>query len=198
MTKSKSLTCLIFFIAFYSNAQQNCDTYIKENNKLKASVKTLTQEKDFLNQKLELFNILNSAKDYTVKPFSDDINVQIISCRGDKAQQTVKLEIILSHNLPHQEMCVNIGEKDASAVDELGNTFAAKEGIIGMKSTTYGYICTNVPTDVPTKSNVTFRNILPGTDKLKFITVKYGYRNADGGMEWKIGFLEIRNISIKW
>jgi hypothetical protein len=198
MTKLFSLTFTLLLTVLYSNAQQNCDTYIKENNKLKATVKTLTQEKDFLNQKLELFSVLNSAKEYTVKPFSDDVELQIISCKGDKTQQTVKLEIILSHNLPHQEMCVNIGEKDASAVDELGNTYQAKEGVIGLKSTTYGYTCTTIPTDVPTKSYVTFRNILPGTDKLKFVTVRYGYRNADGGMEWKTGFLEIRNIAIKW
>ena len=198
MNKLK-LILLLSLATIYVNAQQvNCDTYIKENTKLKASIKTLTQEKEFLTKKLELFNILNSSKEYSIKPFSDDVNIQVLSCKGDKTQQTVKLEIILSHNLPHQEMCVNIGDNDASAVDELGNTFKAKEGVIGAKSTTYGYTCTNIPTDVPTKSYVVFRNILPGTDKLKFITVKYGYRNADGGMEWKKGELEIRNIEIKW
>lgn len=185
-------------IQLFGQAPQNCDALKKENQNLKATISKLRQDTTFLNEKIALCDYLNKPKEYDIKSFSAAFNVEVLSCKGDRGQQTVTVEFLISHSLPHQELCINIGTEDAKAADELGNSFQAKEGNIATKSTTYGYTCTKVPTDVPTKSYIIFRNIMPSTDIIKFLTIRYGFRNADGGGQYSMGNLEIRNLKIQW
>ncbi len=137
----------------FGQTQQNCDIVKKENQNLKATISKLRQDTAFLNKKIALCDVFNKPREFDLRSFSNAFNVVVLSCKGDRGQQTVKIEFLISHSLTHQEVCINIGTDDAKAENELGDTFVAKEGNIANESTTFGYTCTKVPTDVPTKIN---------------------------------------------
>ncbi|MBW8323704.1 MAG: hypothetical protein K0M50_02965 [Prolixibacteraceae bacterium] len=176
---------------------QNIDAIKKENLNLKAVINSLKQDTAFLNKKINMCDFFNQPKEFELVSFSKDFNVELLSCKGDRGLQTVMVEVLISHKLPHQEVCMGIRTDDAQAADELGNFFAAKEASIANQTTTYR-ICATVPSGVPTKSYIIFRNIMPSTDILKFLTLRYRFRNADGGGSYSNGNLEIRNLKIQW
>lgn len=160
--------------------QANCDDLIVENKSLKAQLGYKPNE------------------NVTIKGISESIDIQIIDCIGSSDQQTVTINFVISHSMVHQEMCINIDNDDAKAYDIQGNEFLAKFGNIGNTSSTFNCACNKVPTDVPVKGSIVFRNVLPSCEFLKFVTIKFGYKNEDGGSSWTKSNLELRNLKIEW
>ena len=132
-----------------------------------------------------------------IKSFSNDFNVKLLSVNGDKNNQTVKIEFLISHKLVHQKLCFNFGKNDAKMYDFEGNEYLAKSASIGAINKTYGYACNKAPTNVPLKATIIYKQILSDKDKMSFATIKVGYKANDGG-RYEYGALELNNIKIDW
>lgn len=196
--------CLItgFFSANLSAQKtQSANSLKQENENLKATISKLKQDTAFLSQKIALCDIFSKQSQYELTSFSKSFKVEILSCKGDRDKQTVKIELLISHNLPHQNVSMRLGKEESKAIDELGNVFSVKEGGIGSSSTsTDGNTIVNskVPTDIPVKCYIIVRNVLPSTDRFKFVSIKWGFTNFDDGGIPIWGNLEIRNFKIQW
>jgi len=132
-----------------------------------------------------------------IKSFSNDFNVKLLSVNGDKNNQTVKIEFLISHKLVHQKLCFNFGKNDAKMYDFEGNEYLAKSASIGAINKTYGYACNKSPSNIPVKATIVYKQILPNKNKISFATIKVGYKANDGG-SYQYGALELNNIKIDW
>lgn len=137
----------------------------------------------------------------TVKSFSPDFDVKILSVVGDKKAQTVTVNLLISHKLVHQNVCFNetcsfFDDRKSKCFDYEGNEYPYKEVGIGNKRTTYT-VCNTIPTQVPLKTFVTFKQILPSVQGMSFVTIPVAYRAEDGG-NYICNDLELSNLVIDW
>ena len=138
-----------------------------------------------------------------VKSISPNFEVKLLSVTGNKVEQTVTLEFLISHKLVHQSVCfVNYEfvkyDNAIKAYDFEGNEYLVKNISVGKEnSSPYGAACNKVPTGVPMKASVTFKQILPSVKGLSFVSIMTSFRAYDGGLsEYKN--LEISNVNINW
>ncbi|EIW91257.1 hypothetical protein HMPREF1321_1239 [Capnocytophaga sp. oral taxon 412 str. F0487] len=136
----------------------------------------------------------------TVKSFSPKFDVKILSVVGDKKAQTVTVNLLISHKLVHQEVCINrrcsTFEAKSKCFDYEGNEYPYKEFGLGNKKSTY-QAYNIIPTQVPLKAFVTFRQILPSVQGMSFISIPVTYRAEDGG-DCTSGDLELSDLVIDW
>jgi hypothetical protein len=183
--------CLIVVISF---AQSDCDAVREENKRLRSQ--------------LGYEIALDSA---TIKSFSRAFEVKLLSCKGSKAEQTVKIEFLITQYDVHQELCMKICDEAAKAFDFQGNEIlpeSAGIGALNKKSTgacttsMFGpssYVCNKLPTEVPVKVYIVFKDVLPSTKYLKFVTIRFDYKKFTATDNVYQGEnLEIRNLKIKW
>ena len=137
----------------------------------------------------------------TVKSFSPDFDVKILSVVGDKKAQTITVNLLISHKLVHQRVGINsrcsmFDEAKSKCFDYEGNEYPYKEFGLGNEKSTY-QAYNIIPTQVPLKAFVTFRQILPSVQGMSFISIPISYRAEDGG-DCASGDLELSNIVIDW
>ena len=137
----------------------------------------------------------------TVKSFSPDFDVKILSVVGDKKTQTITINLLISHKLVHQRVGINsrcsmFDEAKSKCFDYEGNEYPYKEFGLGNEKNTYRAY-NIIPTQVPLKAFVTFRQILPSVQGMSFISIPISYRAEDGG-DCASGDLELSNIVIDW
>ena len=137
----------------------------------------------------------------TVKSFSPDFDVKILSVVGDKKAQTITVNLLISHKLVHQRVGINsrcsmFDEAKSKCFDYEGNEYPYKEFGLGNEKSTY-QAYNIIPTQVPLKAFVTFRQILPSVQGMNFISIPISYRAEDGG-DCASGDLELSNIVIDW
>ncbi|WP_314334126.1 hypothetical protein [Capnocytophaga sputigena] len=137
----------------------------------------------------------------TVKSFSPDFDVKILSVVGDKKAQTITINLLISHKLVHQRVGINsrcsmFDEAKSKCFDYEGNEYPYKEFGLGNEKNTYRAY-NIIPTQVPLKAFVTFRQILPSVQGMSFISIPISYRAEDGG-DCVSGDLELSNIVIDW
>lgn len=137
----------------------------------------------------------------TVKSFSPDFDVKILSVVGDKKAQTVTVNLLISHKIVHQKVCFNetcslFDVKKSKCFDYEGNEYPYKEVGIGNERTTYS-VCNTIPTQVPLKTFVTFKQILPSVQGMSFVTIPVAYGAEDGG-NYTCNDLELSNLVIDW
>ena len=92
---------------------------------------------------------------------------------------------MISHKIVHQRVCFNetcslFDVKKSKCFDYEGNEYPYKEVGIGNERTTYS-VCNTIPTQVPLKTFVTFKQILPSVQGMSFVTIPVAYRAEDGG-----------------
>ena len=137
----------------------------------------------------------------TVKSFSPDFDVKILSVVGDKKAQTVTVNLLISHKIVHQKVCFNktcslFDVKKSKCFDYEGNEYPYKEVGIGNERTTYS-VCNTIPTQVPLKTFVTFKQILPSVQGMSFVTIPVTY-GAEDGENYTCNDLELSNLVIDW
>ena len=159
----------------------------------------MKQDTTLLKSKIDYCDALSRPKNYELKSISNSFDIQILSCKGDRNNQTIRIDFVISHRLIHQKVCIAGSEENGKAYDEIGNEYKLKESQIGnATSELFGGKCTKVPTDIPLKGYFIYRNVLPGTDLLKLAFIKFKYSDFDGGYNENNGELEIKNIKVIW
>lgn len=139
----------------------------------------------------------------TVKPFSNDVNIRILSIEGNKSQQTVTVNFVLKTELPHQQVMLlysgcNTTRGEGKAYDSDGTEYNLKSMSLGNVSDRDFGVKNKLPTSVPLKGSITFANVLPKVSGLSFITFRMSSANYDGGEHCQEGNVEIRNAKIEW
>ena len=138
----------------------------------------------------------------TIKSFSPKFEVKLLSVIGNKVEQTVTLEFLISHKLVHQKVCFINDDyptiiSGIKAYDFEGNEYFVKNMSVGKNNDTFFAACNKIPTEVPMKASVTFKQILPSVKGLSFVSIATSFRAYDdGNLEYKN--LEVSNISINW
>ena len=141
----------------------------------------------------------------TIKSFSPKFEVKLLSVTGNKVEQTVTLEFLISHKLVHQNVCFvdsdnssfNYIANGIRAYDFEGNEYLVKTASIGKKVNFLFSVCNKIPTEVPMKASVTFKQILPSVKGLSFVSIVTSFGAYD---DWKTENknLEVSNVSINW
>ncbi|WP_158837669.1 hypothetical protein [Polaribacter sp. L3A8] len=158
----------------------------------------ISKDKNFIAKEIEENEILDKID---IKSFSNDYDLKLLSCKGDKNTQQVRIEFLIKHKKVHQKVCFEgkkyITSDETSAFDFNGNEYKANESIVGSKKSSY-VTCNKIPTNVPLKASVNFIKILPTVEKLSFVTIKVEYRDFDGTYKNNKGNIEIQNLDIDW
>ncbi|MBS9774132.1 MAG: hypothetical protein KGV59_03120 [Tenacibaculum sp.] len=189
----------------------------KENKEILYAIVSYTKEIDLaipINNALELGEIKSNNPNFNpsinqkgdtddthIKSFSSDFDVKLLSVKGDRNSQTITIEMLIKHKIVHQKMCLNYGTNDAKLYDFEGNEYLVKEVKIGaIKKNSYnfgGYVCNKIPTNIPVKATVTFKQILPDKSKMSFFTIKVGYTPFDS-YDYEYGNIEMTNLNVEW
>ena len=165
---------------------------------LKQKVSILKQDNQRLKEKVSFCDLYSNSNQIESKSFSSKFDFKVLECRGNRIDQIVEIDILLKHNLPHQQMQLFTGSKAPVAYGETGEAFELKEAMFSQSKSKYGVEEFIIPTGVPIKGTLTFRNILPGTNKLSLITGIFEFENQDGGGNDGQGAFEIKNLAINW
>jgi hypothetical protein len=148
--------------------------------------------------------IENTLDEMIVKSFDPNFNVKVLSITGDKNEQTVKITFLISHKLAHQQVCLIAKDyrlstsNDAKMYDLEGITYSSKYATIGVNEDS-GTVCDKIPTNIPVKSSVTFKQILPTVKEFNFMSLGVVFRPFDSD-RWsdKEGNIEITNLKVDW
>ena len=156
-----------------------------------------SQAEDFQTTADKIFaNAANGQSDGNgkVKSFSPNIDVKILSVVGDKKAQTVTVNLLISHKLVHQNVCLD--NSRINAFDYEGNEYYSKAVAVG-NAKSGDFSCNTIPTEVPVKSYIVFKQILPSVKGLKFAAARVGFGPADS---WSSEFasLELSDLVIDW
>lgn len=211
MTKKYALALCAFVLSFIVSAQtksgpkpaaSGCDKCIVENQSLKKKIEALKQDTTFLKGKLAYFNTLTGDHEYSVTSFSSDFDLKVVSCKGDRAAQTVKVEFVVHHKRINQ--IIGIGNQDGNhptmAYDEVGNTIRPTDMLLGASGNSFlgPPPPTSVPTDIDVRGYILFSGILGGTEMLKLIEMYGQSRNQHDGENMVSGVITIKNLKINW
>lgn len=174
-----------------------CDKYIAENQSLKKKIEDLKQDTVFLKNKLAFFNTITGDHEYSVTSFSSDFDFKVVSCKGDRAAQTVKVEFVVHHKRVNQKMRISASSY-VKAYDELGHAFGYKEVSLGNVTNSEAIYGVVVPTDIDVRGYLLFRGVLGGTEKFKLIEIPAESGDQDGGGNEVEGKFTIKDIKINW
>ncbi len=164
----------------------------------------VSQAADFQTEadKMKTSDTNTNQENGTIKSFSPKFEVKLLSVIGNKVEQTVTLEFLISHKLVHQKVCFINDDyptiiSGIKAYDFEGNEYFVKNMSVGKNNDTFFAACNKIPTEVPMKASVTFKQILPSVKGLSFVSIATSFRAYDdGNLEYKN--LEVSNISINW
>ena len=136
-----------------------------------------------------------------VKSFSPNIEVKILSVVGDKKAQTVTVNLLISHKLVHQRVGINsrcsmFDEAKSKCFDYEGNEYYSKAVAVG-NAKSGDFSCNTIPTEVPVKSYIVFKQILPSVQGMSFVTIPVAY-GAEDGENYTCNDLELSNLVIDW
>ena len=179
------------------------ETLKNEVASLRKQIMGLKQDTVYFREVIKACGMLKRSADYDVSNSNKNINLEILSCAGDRSFQTVTIEFMISHQLAHQIFAVHTGGSGKpTAYDNIGNTFECKS--VNFQSKRDDYIISLstvdavVPTDVRIKGSISFRNVLPSTEQFSFARFNYYCYNQDGGYGRTAYKVEMRNIPIIW
>ena len=157
-----------------------------------------SQAQDFQTTADKIFaNAANGQGDGNgkVKSFSPNIDVKILSVVGDKKAQTVTVNLLISHKLVHQNVCLD--NSRINAFDYEGNEYYSKAVAVG-NAKSGDFSCNTIPTEVPVKSYIVFKQILPSVKGLKFAAARVGFGPADSWSSELFANLELSDLVIDW
>lgn len=169
---------------------QTAEQLKKENQKLKSENEKLKLSNNDLKAKVDFCTSIEKNSEVTVKTFTDFYNIKVLKCKGNKAEQSVTLDILVSQSKVNQYFKI----ESAQAIDLLGNLFNGSDNVTVGGSRVYHSLLT---TDAPIKISIKFTNILPGNQNFKTVSLSSSTYNTD--ISNKInGIIELRNITIEW
>lgn len=180
--KTVLLTIIFTGISLINLSQTNIDAIKKENLQLK-------DENKFLKKKLEFCTGINDTL-LTIKPFSSTYDIKVVSCKGDRSNQSVEIEIVLSHQKINQQLSFDL--QNSRIVDNIGTSYSVK--IPNFYSSSGNY---DVFMDTPLKITYIVSNVLPGTEMFKIIALKMN-SNTIGQYSSPDLYTEIKNLRIVW
>jgi hypothetical protein len=170
---------------------QTIESLKKENVNLK-------QDTAYLRQVIRTCDLLKKSSDYVISNTNRNVKIEVLSCIGDRYSQTVTIDLMVSHQLPHQKLSIHTGSGAPTAFDNLGNSFQYKSVDFQNMRNPYGVVEVVIPTDIRIKGSITFRNVLPATENFSFARFDYNIENQDGGHARETYKVEIKNIQIIW
>lgn len=184
----------------FSSFGQTTEALKRENQKLQLQINQLKIDTSALLAEVRFCKELDRSRGLEIKGVSSDLDIQIVSCTGDRNTQTVKIIFVVSHKLAHQEVCVASDKKNIKVYDRIGNEVSVKGADLGVNAE--GLFtparCNKIPTVVPVKGFIMLSNVLPSTAVLGFVSVGFKYRNFESKSDYTYGTLEIKNLSIHW
>jgi hypothetical protein len=172
------------------------DTFVLTQDK-----KALVQDTTFLRTELQAFYSYTKANSGCEISKIDNFEISVLGCKGDRSGQSVTIEFLIKHSLPNQKFYLSFkasGPFNAQAVDLMGNSYTAKSVAMNGLTSNDNWVLTTLPTNVPTKGTITFRNVMPGTDYFKFADFQIQYLNFDGDSNDKVSLVTIKNLKINW
>jgi hypothetical protein len=142
-----------------------------------------------------------NSDEMNVKSFNSNFNVKVLSVIGNKDEQTVKINFLISHKLPHQLVDLRANPSGFSGgqgklYDFNGNIYDAKTVAIGVNESGNS-VSDKIPTNVPVKASITFKQILPDVKEFSFMTLGV-YYGAFDGFSREEDDLEINNLKVDW
>jgi hypothetical protein len=212
------IICLVLLpVTFAFSQNQEVEKLKKENSKLEKQNSTLKSENSTLkNENLVLQNEKSalkqdtaylikkntfctqilSYKDFKIEHTFNNYNIQLISCKGDRAKQSMTIEILMTNN--NVNHYVNYSDyKKLFAIDILGNKYSnISIGDSDKKWIQYGEK-TIFPTNVPIKVNITIGNVLPSLEVFKIINIGLFYK-TEGSANAVNCEIVFRDIKINW
>jgi hypothetical protein len=145
-------------------AQNNCDELKKENEYLRKALQITTPVKTTTSSRID-FNL--------------------VSCEGNIKEQSVELVLTLVNHAANRTFQFSA----ANAIDMEANEFETYDIKIGS-----GDSRNSIYTDVPVKTIIRFKKVLPSTKMLKLVAIEYFDEVTPGK---KIG-IEYRDIPVAW
>lgn len=183
--KRSLLILTMTMIAHFNFSQTSVEALKKELSKTKSENQKLKDENKFLKDKIVFYQGLSNDS-IEIKPFDSNYEIKVLSCKGDRISQTVKIEIILSHKMVNQHFASR--DYTSQAIDNLGNSYKI--------SGSYEQRFTQIFTDTPLKLTYTVNSILPGTEMFKNVALTMDSRNKSCWGEFHT--TEIKNLKITW
>lgn len=144
-----SIFCLLLLLATTTSAQTT-----EEITKLK-------QENEYLRKSLNIEEA--SLKQAT----SDSFSFNLIRCTGNKAEQQIDLEILITNHSNNRQIQFS-PDKYARAIDVQGNVYTPDNIKIGAEK-----YASDIYQDVPLKLSFSFIKLDPSVALLKLISLKY-------------------------
>jgi len=189
----KKITTIASLI-FISNVgfTQTVDQLKKDNQKLKAENEALKLSVNDLKAKVDLCNAIEKNKDVQVKSFTDFYDIKVLKCKGNKGEQTVTIELLVTQNKVNQRFSFDYS--NIYAYDQLGTKYSCLKII---NSNNESYNC-EILTDIPMKFTIKIANVLPGLESFKIVTSKVSTYNLSTYDKVADGVIEIRNLKIEW
>lgn len=176
---------------------QTVDQLKKDNKKLKSEVESKKLEINDLKAKVELCSLIEKNKNIEVRSFADFYDVKVIKCKGNKTEQSVTLELLITQNRVNQNFvyCLyKFNNQEFAGYDDLGNKYPVTK----MYNSNYEDCGCNLLTNIPMKFTVKFANILPGLGNFKSVLLSLDTQNfATRDMQVK-GNVVINNLPIEW
>lgn len=158
------LLIAIILTAGSLSAQNSCDELKKENEYLRKALQITTPVKTIT---------------------SSNIDFNLVKCEGNSKKQSVELVLTLvNHGANREFQFSRVTAVDIEA-DEF-ETYDIKIGSGGSRNSIY--------TEVPVKTIIRIKKVLPSVKILKLIAIKY-YDDVTPG---KTNEIEYRNISVTW
>jgi hypothetical protein len=195
------MLCLSLSGLSKAQTASSSDLLKKENSRLRTQLKLLQDDTTNLHEKLKYCQALDFSKTLEVKGIGSAYNLDVLSCKGDRESQTVKIEFVISHQILHQDVCLAVNDaKYTQAIDELGNEYPVKSTGIGTSANNYltDGRCNKVPTDTPVKGYIVISSVMPSTQLFRFVSVMFKYRNFGSEDKFTYSNLEIRSIKVTW
>lgn len=190
----KTLTILAVYIVSTAGIAQNNEVQqFKDTiNLLRTQLKTM-DSCSFNHEKYVFSEAINNSTDVSFNNPWNFLDFKLISARGDRAGQSVTLELLVTNSSLNQK--VYIQEFGAKAIDNLG-----KSGEVANRSVSIGSEGHNgvLHTNVPVRISITFNSIMPGTEKFNLVSFRMSSVNDSSRTSGKLNNLEIRNIPIEW
>jgi hypothetical protein len=124
----------------------------------------------------------------TVKSFDPNFEVKVLSIIGSINEQTVTVTFLISHKLVHQNVSFYPYGENGLLYDFNGNVY-------GFKS--YDSQNDKIPTKVPVKKSITFKQILPEVKKFSFMSLKVNFRPIENYNN-ESGSIEVSNLKVDW
>jgi len=164
-------------------------TAILEIKKLEAEIKSIDSCK-YAQEKIIYCEAMNYDTITIVKSPWDFYSFKVLSCEGNRVQQTVKLIIVVEQSSLNQKATVHL--IGCRAIDRIGVVCPIKRDIFTSAGIDVVY------TNIPVQMTLTIEGVMPGTDIFSLVAINMKTQSVTQKGNAELETVELRNIPIKW